>query len=411
CDEVEWFLDADGDGVGSALAGMACEAPEGAVRSDGDCDDVDATVFPGADDPCGDTIDQDCDGDDPVCREDAVYDVETDADATFLGVSTQWFGYQIASGGDVDGDGVDDLLVESSYASRSSGGGGSGREMSMTMIYGDAFAEGESSAGRYAEQWSNTSKYDMEVRADFDGDGVNDVVWTGYDTRWRSVAEITWGYEMRWTDGADTTPDVALVATDYFGRNLTTGDADGDGLSDLFAAHGNAAVVVYGDKTRFTERSVEPDPMFTTEVRWFGGGDLAIGDLDGDGLGDFVFADVYDSYTDTDQPGAFHVIYSDGRLTDDVALPDGTDAIVRGPTGYGLVYMGYRLAAGDLDGDGYGEVAAGAHSYDASHGMVWVFGGTSGRWSGAYDTGDATASVYGESALAMGVAVEITPDI
>ncbi len=54
CDEVVPGdeLDADGDGT------SGCE---------GDCDDEAATVFVGADEICGDDIDQDCDGDDPVC--------------------------------------------------------------------------------------------------------------------------------------------------------------------------------------------------------------------------------------------------------------------------------------------------------------------------------------------------------
>jgi cysteine-rich repeat protein len=46
--------DADGDG----FAGVACAGP--------DCDDSDPTVFPGAVDPAGDCIDQDCDGTGPV---------------------------------------------------------------------------------------------------------------------------------------------------------------------------------------------------------------------------------------------------------------------------------------------------------------------------------------------------------
>ena len=51
CDDS--VVDQDGDGV----AANECE-------SQSDCDDSDATIFPGADDPLGDGIDQDCDGED-----------------------------------------------------------------------------------------------------------------------------------------------------------------------------------------------------------------------------------------------------------------------------------------------------------------------------------------------------------
>ena len=62
CDEPEqFFFDADGDGHGDdALVAVACEIPPGHVRSGGDCDDLDDSVYPGAAERC-DGIDQDCD--------------------------------------------------------------------------------------------------------------------------------------------------------------------------------------------------------------------------------------------------------------------------------------------------------------------------------------------------------------
>ena len=44
--EVPWYLDEDGDGLGTGEPVLACEAPTGWVADDGDCDDGDADVGP-----------------------------------------------------------------------------------------------------------------------------------------------------------------------------------------------------------------------------------------------------------------------------------------------------------------------------------------------------------------------------
>jgi hypothetical protein len=81
-----YFADADGDGAGDATSTVeACSPPPGHVETAGDCDDGDATIRPGALDPC-DSIDQDCDG-------------AVDEDASF----TTWFRDNDADGlGDAD---------------------------------------------------------------------------------------------------------------------------------------------------------------------------------------------------------------------------------------------------------------------------------------------------------------------
>ncbi len=60
--EGVFYADVDGDGVGDGAAPtFACEAPAGFVENPDDCDDADATAYPGAAEVC-DGIDNDCDG-------------------------------------------------------------------------------------------------------------------------------------------------------------------------------------------------------------------------------------------------------------------------------------------------------------------------------------------------------------
>ena len=68
------YLDEDGDGYGATLLSW-CDTPEDAllVAEGGDCDDTDADVHPGADDPVCDGEDHDCDG-----RGEQVYSADGD---------------------------------------------------------------------------------------------------------------------------------------------------------------------------------------------------------------------------------------------------------------------------------------------------------------------------------------------
>ena len=63
-DALEWFVDDDGDGYGSGdEPAYACTEPAGHAAYDGDCDDEDPAVHPGAPEfDCTDPTDYNCDG-------------------------------------------------------------------------------------------------------------------------------------------------------------------------------------------------------------------------------------------------------------------------------------------------------------------------------------------------------------
>lgn len=60
-DQQPWYDDLDDDGYGAGTATMACDAPDGSVDNNDDCNDGINTVYPGAEEVCND-LDDDCDG-------------------------------------------------------------------------------------------------------------------------------------------------------------------------------------------------------------------------------------------------------------------------------------------------------------------------------------------------------------
>ncbi len=120
--KTAYYIDADGDGYGDAASVVeACTQPQGTVTGSDDCDDTDATIHPGAEEVCGDGIDQDCSGHDLGCSGedvdgDGYTELDGDCDDTnpnvfpgatetpYNGIDENCDGVDLT---DVDGDGYD----------------------------------------------------------------------------------------------------------------------------------------------------------------------------------------------------------------------------------------------------------------------------------------------------------------
>ncbi|MED5373084.1 MAG: putative metal-binding motif-containing protein [Myxococcota bacterium] len=83
-DAATWYYDADSDGYGdSTNTDLSCSQPSGYVADSTDCDDLDATSYPGGTEVC-DSADNDCNG--------TVDDNPTDGDTYYADTDSDGFG-------------------------------------------------------------------------------------------------------------------------------------------------------------------------------------------------------------------------------------------------------------------------------------------------------------------------------
>ncbi len=401
---TDWYVDADGDGFGGDDSTCACEAEGSYTTAEGgDCDDGDPEVNPGAAEVCYDGVDNDCDGSPGECAVEGGGSLG-DATATLLGAAAgDLTGYAVAMVGDLDGDGVGDLLVGAPKSAVAASRAGTAWLLSGPISAGDHALADEAIAitGDAADDylgWSATALGDV------DGDGFDDFALGVplYGEADAGVAALVHG---------PLTGDAAVSTA----ATLFSGDADGDRLGQSIASAGNAGggagliVGAYledsGGSAAGAAYLVEGDApagsvgaSATAMIVGEAAGDrlgfsVAGGkDLDGDGIDDLVVGADRSDYAAVNAGVAWIFL---GPVSGTVSAGDADGALV-GQTSYES--LGYAVAlADDLDGDGQADVVVGAPGYGsfAEAGSVLVLYGPADQV--VADT-SADAVIQGENA-------------
>ncbi len=148
------------------------------------------------------------------------------------------------------------------------------------------------------------------------------------------------------------------------GVNVAMGDLDGDGISEIVAAAGpgaNAHVRVFDNRGK---EKIFPGGFFPFGKDFRGGSSVAVADVDGDGKDEIIAA--------AGPTGGSHVkiFRGDGALLGDFFAFDNG------------VSVGLNVAAGDLDGDGKAEIVAALAT--ASPAYVRIFSGVQGTKTGEF---------------------------
>ncbi|WP_437592592.1 FG-GAP-like repeat-containing protein [Sorangium sp. So ce1000] len=316
----------------------------------------------------------------------AAFDTTSDGRRTRPHDSVSGFGAALSCAGDVDGDGFADLLVGAPFSANLKGGAwvyfsDGGDSFSGTSVEFHGSQEGVEFGGALAGA------------GDVNGDGFDDVI----------VGEVGGPYaHLYHGDSAGRLSSATMLSLDMNVSSMvaavaSAGDVNGDGFSDVIVSFqprdslGIQAVGLYFGGTGLGPDAV-PDVELAApmEDSNFGSAIAAAGDVNGDGFGDVI-------------------IGSNGLSRSYIYLgaPDGLEPVPfltlegKERTNFGLAVA----SAGDMNGDGFGDVAVGTSDYSGDPGTVYIYmGGAGAMLNGAADVafhrpanGDGFGPILGSS--------------
>ena len=394
-DAVEYWADADADGFGAGAPTVSCTQPSGTADNDLDCDDSRAAVNPDRSEYCGDSIDNDCDAGTTCAWEGEA--ATFDADATIVAdLANSCLGVDVAGTGDVDGDGVGDLLV------------GSTIEQAFLFLgpvtntgtdYADAKLTGESAADEH-HGWIVLGLEDQA------GDGYADIAVSAQDWSHYTGRVYVISGPLSGTMTSDSVASTKLSGSeehDYFGWASSSGDVDGDGSADLVVSgpwareHEGDIYVFSGPVSgnELTSADAEATISGFVEEAFPGGTVGANGDVDGDGVDDLLVTEGNEG----------NVALFLGPVDTDRAM-SGSDVWLDRPKGAGS-FPSYVVAThgGDIDDDGLDDLAVSAP------GEAWIVSGSIVTATSDLDVvSAATTTIRGDDVDFFGGALDSSGD-
>ena len=293
--------------------------------------------------------------------------------------NTAWFGYSVATAGDVNGDGFSDVIVGAPFYDN-----GQSEEGRAFVYMGTASGLAAAPAWMAESDQANAAfGLSVATAGDVNGDGYSDVIVGAYQFgNGQSQEGRAFVYMGSPTGLAPTAAWTAESdqASAYFGTAVATaGDVNGDGYADVIVSapeydtptSNRGRVFVYLGAAG----GLATTPVWTKDGAQdsrFGSAVATAGDVNGDGYADVVIG--ADSH-DTDQifeGRAYAYLGSSSGLSATAAWTAEGNSIG--------AHFGISVStAGDVNGDGYADVIVGAEGFSngqSGEGRAHVFFGS-----------------------------------